>query len=135
MKGTTVNFDELTVTTRNSTREKNFVEYTSKKALRDAGVLTAEQFAKVDAVKGLFTCALHVGGRWAALTVYKASAEKKYSFFALDLHDGKCYGYDSIKETKADILEEVAAATADTENNADSAKSKGRRKGDENAEK
>lgn len=99
-----------------ATRVKNFTEFTSKKKLEDAAVLTPAQLEEVKKIKGTFTFALHNDGRYMVVTLYHANAEKKYQFIILDLETSQVAECDSVKNAKAAVMELVnAAATAPQE--------------------
>lgn len=110
----TKNVEQFT-TAQRSTRVKNFVEFTSKKQLENAEVLGTVELDFVKSIKGTFNFALHTGKRYMAITLYKASAEKKYSFLVLDLQEQAIAQVDSIKQAKAEILELVAQEAQNTE--------------------
>lgn len=110
----TKNVEQFT-TAQRSTRVKNFVEFTSKKQLENAEVLSTVELDFVKSIKGTFNFALHTGKRYMAITLYKASAEKKYSFLVLDLQEQAIAQVDSIKQAKAEILELVAQEAKNTE--------------------
>lgn len=104
----TTETEQYTTATRNA-RVKHFTEYTSKKQLQDAGVLTGEELEFALSIRGTFSFALHEGGRYMAVTMYKAtSAERKYGFLVLDLQEKALAEIDSIKNAKAEILALVA---------------------------
>ena len=99
-----------------ATRVKNFTEFTSKKKLEDAAVLTPAQLEEVKKIKGTFTFALHNDGRYMVVTLYHANAEKKYQFIILDLETMQVAECDSVKNAKAAVMELVnASATAQQE--------------------
>ena len=93
-----------------ATRVKNFTEFTSKKKLEDAAVLTPAQLEEVKKIKGTFTFALHNDGRYMVVTLYHANAEKKYQFIILDLETLQVAECDSVKNAKAAVMELVNAA-------------------------
>ena len=104
----TKNIEQYT-TVQRAAREKNFLELTSKKQLEAADVITAEELEFVQSIKGTFSFALHKGGRYMAVTLYKASNnERKYNFLVVDLQEKAIAEVDSIKQAKAEILELVA---------------------------
>ena len=78
---------EQYTTIQRGTRTKQFMEFTSKKQLQDAEVLTDKELKFVTAIKGTFNFALHNDGRYMAITLYRATAEKKYTFLILDLQE------------------------------------------------
>ena len=112
----TSNINDFASTQTRATRVKNFMEFTSKKKLEDAGVLTPAQLEEVKKIKGTFTFALHNDGRYMVVTLYHANAEKKYQFLILDLETMQVAECDSVKNAKAAVMELVnAAATAPQE--------------------
>lgn len=112
----TSNINDFASTQSRATRVKNFTEFTSKKKLEDAGVLTPAQLEEVKKIKGTFTFALHNDGRYMVVTLYHANAEKKYQFLILDLETMQVAECDSVKNAKAAVMELVnAAATAQQE--------------------
>ena len=109
----TSNINDFASTQSRATRVKNFTEFTSKKKLEDAAVLTPAQLEEVKKIKGTFTFALHNDGRYMVVTLYHANAEKKYQFLILDLETMQVAECDSVKNAKAAVMELVnAAATA-----------------------
>ena len=109
----TSNINDFASTQSRATRVKNFTEFTSKKKLEDAGVLTPAQLEEVKKIKGTFTFALHNDGRYMVVTLYHANAEKKYQFLILDLETMQVAECDSVKNAKAAVMELVNdAATA-----------------------
>lgn len=112
----TSNINDFASTQSRATRVKNFTEFTSKKKLEDAAVLTPAQLEEVKKIKGTFTFALHNDGRYMVVTLYHANAEKKYQFIILDLKTSQVAECDSVKNAKAAVMELVnAAATAPQE--------------------
>lgn len=112
----TSNINDFASTQTRATRAKNFMEFTSKKKLEDAAVLTPAQLEEVKKIKGTFTFALHNDGRYMVVTLYHANAEKKYQFLILDLETLQVAECDSVKNAKAAVMELVnAAATAHQE--------------------
>lgn len=112
----TSNINDFASTQSRATRVKNFMEFTSKKKLEDAAVLTPAQLEEVKKIKGTFTFALHNDGRYMVVTLYHANAEKKYQFIILDLETLQVAECDSVKNAKAAVMELVnAAATAQQE--------------------
>ena len=112
----TSNINDFASTQSRATRVKNFTEFTSKKKLEDAAVLTPAQLEEVKKIKGTFTFALHNDGRYMVVTLYHANAEKKYQFLILDLETFQVAECDSVKNAKAAVMELVnAAATAPQE--------------------
>ena len=112
----TSNINDFASTQTRATRVKNFTEFTSKKKLEDAAVLTPAQLEEVKKIKGTFTFALHNDGRYMVVTLYHANAEKKYQFLILDLETYQVAECDSVKNAQAAVMELVnAAATAQQE--------------------
>ena len=112
----TSNINDFASAQSRATRVKNFTEFTSKKKLEDAAVLTPAQLEEVKKIKGTFTFALHNDGRYMVVTLYHANAEKKYQFLILDLETMQVAECDSVKNAKAAVMELVnAAATAPQE--------------------
>ena len=106
----TSNINDFASTQSRATRVKNFTEFTSKKKLEDAAVLTPAQLEEVNKIKGTFTFALHNDGRYMVVTLYHANAEKKYQFIILDLETYQVAECDSVKNAKAAVMELVNAA-------------------------
>ena len=112
----TSNINDFASTQSRATRVKNFTEFTSKKKLEDAAVLTPAQLEEVKKIKGTFTFALHNDGRYMVVTLYHANADKKYQVIILDLETYQVAECDSVKNAKAAVMELVnAAATAQQE--------------------
>lgn len=108
----TKNVEQYTTTQKN-TRAKHFTEFTSKKQLEQADILNAQELEFVKSIKGTFSFALHENGRYMAVTIYRASAEKKYNFLIVDLQEKAIAEADSIKNAKSAILEQVLAEKAE----------------------
>lgn len=106
----TSNIDDFASTQSRATRVKNFTEFTSKKKLEDAAILTPAQLEEVKKIKGTFTFALHNDGRYMVVTLYHANAEKKYQFIILDLETSQVAECDSVKNAKAAVMELANAA-------------------------
>lgn len=106
----TSNINDFASTQSRATRVKNFTEFTSKKKLEDAAILTPAQLEEVKKIKGTFTFALHNDGRYMVVTLYHANAEKKYQFIILDLETYQVAECDSVKNAKAAVMELVNAA-------------------------
>ena len=106
----TSNINDFASAQSRATRVKNFTEFTSKKKLEDAAVLTPAQLEEVKKIKGTFTFALHNDGRYMVVTLYHANAEKKYQFIILDLETLQVAECDSVKNAKAAVMELVSAA-------------------------
>ena len=109
----TSNINDFASTQSRATRVKNFMEFTSKKKLEDAAVLTPAQLEEVKKIKGTFTFALHNDGRYMVVTLYHANAEKKYQFLILDLETMQVAECDSVKNAKAAVMELVNATSAE----------------------
>ena len=109
----TSNINDFASAQTRATRAKNFMEFTSKKKLEDAAVLTPAQLEEVKKIKGTFTFALHNDGRYMVVTLYHANAEKKYQFLILDLETLQVAECDSVKNAKAAVMELVNAAPAE----------------------
>ena len=109
----TSNINDFASTQTRATRVKNYMEFTSKKKLEDAGVLTPAQLEEVKKIKGTFTFALHNDGRYMVVTLYHANAEKKYQFLILDLETLQVAECDSVKNAKAAVMELVNATPAE----------------------
>ena len=109
----TSNINDFASTQSRATRVKNFTEFTSKKKLEDAAVLTPAQLEEVKKIKGTFTFALHNDGRYMVVTLYHANAEKKYQFIILDLETYQVAECDSVKNAKAAVMELVNATPAE----------------------
>ena len=136
----TSNINDFASTQTRATRVKNFMEFTSKKKLEDAGVLTPAQLEEVKKIKGTFTFALHNDGRYMVVTLYHANAEKKYQFLILDLETLQVAECDSVKNAKAAVMElvnatpteekaeEEAPATEEEQNTEEAPKSKSRKR-------
>lgn len=107
----TKNVEQYTTAQRN-TRAKHFMEFTSKKQLEQADILNVQELEFVKSIKGTFSFSLHEGERYMAITLYKANAERKYSFLVVDLQELAIAEADSIKHAKAEILELVLAEKA-----------------------
>lgn len=103
----TNNIESLTTTATRASRAKHFMEYTSKKKLQEANVLTEEQYKTVADITGIFNIAIHNDKRYVAVTIYRASSDPKYSFVIVDLNTKQVATAPSIKEAKKAILEQV----------------------------
>ena len=83
----------------------DFTDYASKKKLLAAHVLTDEQFAFIDSIKGFFGAAVHSGKRYVAMTLYRANSDPQYSFLIVDLNAKTTEQAESIKKAKQAIRE------------------------------
>ena len=83
----------------------DFIEFSSKKKLLAANVLTAEQFLFIDGVKGLFTSSLHSGRQYMVLTLYHSNQEPKYSYLIADLNTKTVEQAQSVKTAKQTVRE------------------------------
>lgn len=119
----TYSINDFASTQSRATRVKNFTEFTSKKKLEDAAVLTPAQLEEVKKIKGTFTFALHNDGRYMVVTLYHANAEKKYQFIILDLETSQVAECDSVKNAKAAVMELVNAAATTPQEEAEEAHS------------
>ena len=119
----TSNINDFASTQSRATRVKNFMEFTSKKKLEDAAVLTPAQLEEVKKIKGTFTFALHNDGRYMVVTLYHANAEKKYQFLILDLETMQVAECDSVKNAKAAVMELVNATKTAQQEEAEEAHS------------
>ncbi len=86
----------------------DFTAYTSKKKLQADRVLTDEQFAVIDNIKGFFELAVHSEKRYAAMILYRASATPQYSYLVIDFDTKTIEQAESIKMAKQWISERVA---------------------------
>jgi len=87
----------------------DFIDYTSKKKLRAAHVLTDEQFAMIDNIKGFFGVAVHSEKRYVALTLYRANATPQYSYLVIDLDTKNIEQAESIKLAKQAIRKRISS--------------------------
>lgn len=110
----TKNVEQYT-TTQRSNKVKHFTDFTSKKQLEEAGVLSQDKLNFVKEIKGTFSFSYHEDGRYMAITLYKATAEKKYNFLIVDLNELAIAEVGSIKEAKAAIMELASAKEAEGE--------------------
>ena len=83
----------------------DFIEFSSKKKLLAANVLTAEQFLFIDGVKGLFTSSLHSSRQYMVLTLYHSNQEPKYSYLIADLNTKTVEQAQSVKTAKQTVRE------------------------------
>lgn len=97
------NVEQYTTAQRN-TRVKHFIGFASKKDLESSGVLNDTELDFVKSIKGTFNFALHEDKRYMAVTLYKANADKKYTFLVVDLKEKAIAEADSIKQAKIEIL-------------------------------
>ena len=119
----TSNINDFASAQARAARVKNFTEFTSKKKLEDAAVLTPAQLEEVKKIKGTFTFALHNDGRYMVVTLYHANAEKKYQFIILDLETLQVAECDSVKNAKAAVMELVNATKTAQQEEAEEAHS------------
>ena len=119
----TSNINDFASAQSRATRVRNFTEFTSKKKLEDAAVLTPAQLEEVKKIKGTFTFALHNDGRYMVVTLYHANAEKKYQFIILDLETFQVAECDSVKNAKAAVMELVNATKTAQQEEAEEAHS------------
>ena len=120
----TSNINDFASAQSRATRVKNFTEFTSKKKLEDAAVLTPAQLEEVKKIKGTFTFALHNDGRYMVVTLYHANAEKKYQFIILDLETLQVAECDSVKTARAAVMELVNPTPAEEKAEEEAPKSK-----------
>lgn len=106
---------EQYTTAQRSVKAKQFTEYTSKKQLQTAEMLTGEELEFLMDIKCTFSFAIHEDLRYVAITLYKANADKKYSFLVADLWNKAIAEVDSIKTAKAEILKLVNAENTNEE--------------------
>lgn len=100
----TNNLEQFTSIQR-AVKAKQFKEFGSKKQLQDANILSDKELKFVNSIKGTFSFALHVDGRYMAVTLYRAANnERKYNFLVLDLQAQAVAEVDSIKIAKQEIL-------------------------------
>lgn len=93
-------FIELQKKNRKSSRKGNFTDFTSKKKLFASGILTEEQEAMIGEVKGTFNFSKHDHLEYLIITLYNKKAEKKYTFFVVNLDDMSIVQKESIKKSK-----------------------------------
>lgn len=86
----------------------DFVDYTSKKKLRAAHVLTDEQFELIDGIKGFFVAAVHIEKRYVAMTLFRANNTPQYSYLVVDLDTKAIEQAKSIKLAKQMIRERIS---------------------------
>lgn len=83
----------------------DFIDFSSKKKLLAANVLTAEQFSFIDGIKGLFTSSLHNSNQYMVLTLYHEKQEPKYSYLIADLNTKTVEQAQSVKTAKQKVRE------------------------------
>ena len=83
----------------------DFIDFSSKKKLLAANVLTAEQFSFIDGIKGLFTSSLHSSNQYMVLTLYHENQAPKYSFLIADLTTKTIEQAQSVKIAKQTVRE------------------------------
>lgn len=103
---------EQYTTAQRTVKAKQFTEYTSKKQLQNAEMLTGEELEFLTDIKCTFSFAIHEDLRYVAITLYKANADKKYSFLVADMREKAIAEVESIKVAKAEILKLVEADNA-----------------------
>jgi hypothetical protein len=97
----TTNLEQYT-TTNATQRTSNYYNYTSKKQLQNANVLSMDALNFVLSIKNTFAFAVHKNLQYVAVTLYYAST-KKYGFIVLDLHNKAVAEVTSIKQAKQEI--------------------------------
>ena len=83
----------------------DFIDFSSKKKLLAANVLTAEQFSFIDGIKGLFTSSLHSSNQYMVLTLYQEKQTPKYSYLIADLNTKTVEQAQSVKTAKQKVRE------------------------------
>ena len=106
------NIQEVVANQETVKRTSSFTEYTSKKKLFDASILTETQQIYIQQLKGAFTFHLHTGNRYLVVTMYY-SKDKKYGFLVVDLETLQCASADSIKNAKKGVVEIVENSTTE----------------------
>lgn len=106
------NIQEVVANQETVKRTSSFTEYTSKKKLFDASILTEKQQTYIQQLKGAFTFHLHTGNRYLVVTMYY-SKDKKYGFLVVDLETLQCAEADSIKNAKKGVVEIVENSTTE----------------------
>lgn len=81
----------------------DFIDFSSKKKLLAANVLTAEQFSFIDGIKGLFASSLHSSNQYMVLTLYHANKDPNYSYLIADLNTKTIEQAQSVKTAKQTI--------------------------------
>lgn len=90
--------------TTRRTRTSQFTEYTSKKKLEESQSLTKEQIAAISQIKNTFSFSLDKSHKYLIITLYNRTADKKYSFFILNLETMTGNSAESIKTAKETVL-------------------------------
>lgn len=80
-------------------RGGKYVNYTSKKALMDAKVLTTTQADVIGKLKNCFSFSLHNNKQWLVITMYYSN-NKTYSYLAVNLDTLAVTTYSKIAEAK-----------------------------------
>lgn len=94
----------------------DFTEFSSKKKLLSANVLSAEQFSFINDIKYVFAAALHNSNRYMVLTLYRDKAEPRYSFLIADLKNRTTEHASDCKTAKQIVRERfgIKESTANT---------------------
>ena len=105
-----INLMDLIIEQKNETtrytRTKAFTDYTSKKKLFAANILTPAQTTVLNQLKNTFTFSMHNDLRYMVITLYFSNT-KKYSFLVLDLLDMGVLQAESVKKAKELVLDMV----------------------------
>lgn len=95
------------IDSQKSTRKTSvFITYSTKKQIMEADELTEEQKRVIKDLKGTFSFALHVSGRYLIVSLFD-SKEKKYKYLVIDLKTMGCTEVESIKYAKRAVMELV----------------------------
>ena len=106
----TTNIEQYT-TASTTQRTSSFYNYTSKKQLQSANILSTEALNFVLSIKNTFAFAVHKNLQYVAVTLYYANT-KQYAFIVLDLHNKAVAQATSIRHAKQEIFELVAQQEA-----------------------
>lgn len=90
--------------TTRRTRTSQFTEYSSKKKLFESQTLSAEKQEQINQIKNTFSFSLDKSHKYLIITLYNRNADKKYSFFILNLETMTGLTADSIKKAKETVL-------------------------------
>lgn len=90
--------------TTRRTRASNFTEYTSKKKLFESGILTDEQREQIALIKNTFSFSVDKSNEYLIIALYNRDAEKKYTFFILNLKSMTGVPAQTIKTAKEEVL-------------------------------